>query len=89
MSISMSFLRSIWLGGWSDANARALKAKEKEFSVDLGGSTWTQTVGGPQKYHAKSLSELRRKFQVAQTEELRAVLKRCGCLELLEVDSKL
>lgn len=61
----------------------------EEFSVDLGGRSWTQTVGGPQKYHAKTLQEVRRKFQVAQTPELRAVLERCGCLELLERNAKL
>eukprot|EP00434_Breviolum_minutum_P031795 symbB.v1.2.028121.t1/scaffold2940.1/size66828/1 len=78
---------------WSDANAKALDAKKKDFVVDLGdGQVWSQSVGGPQRYHAKSLKELRRKFSALDSErqEVEAVLQRCGCLELLtELSSKL
>ena len=38
---------------WSAANAAALASGAEEFTVDLDGRSWTQTVGGPQKYHAK------------------------------------
>lgn len=69
---------------WSAANAQALASGAKELRVDLGsGRHWQQTVGGPQRYHAKSLTELRRKFAAAGTPGLRAILERCGCLEEL------
>lgn len=75
---------------WSDANAKALEGGRKDFAVDVGhGQTWSQTVGGPQRYHAKSLRELRRKFAQLDEPELRVILERCNCLELLEERSKL
>jgi len=70
---------------WSDANSRALSAEAKELSVDFGdGKVWQQTVGGPQRYHAKSLREIRRKFAaVANDPVLHGVLSSSGCLEYL------
>lgn len=68
---------------WSDANAHAVTRGSKEMSVDLGGQIWQQSVGGPQRFHAKTLKEIRRKFAAAKTEHLFDVLGRCGCLELL------
>lgn len=71
---------------WSDANSRALAAGSRDMSVDLGGGqVWRQTVGGPQKYHAKSPQELRRKYsRAAPAAGLSDILGRCGCLELLQ-----
>jgi len=65
---------------WSDANARAIAAEREEFSVELAGRSWTQK---PQKYHAKSLGELRRRHAAAAGPELDAVLERVGCLRWL------
>lgn len=77
---------------WSDANAKALQSGQKDFVVDLGGQMWSQSVGGPQRYHAKSLKELRRKFAAmpsgAERQELEAILQRCGCLELLTLEAE-
>ncbi len=69
---------------WSDANAKAISAAAPDLSVELDGIAWSQSVGGPQKYHAKSLAELRRKFgEVSDQEELVAVLEDVGCLRFL------
>jgi glutathione S-transferase len=66
---------------WSDANARALASQSAEFSVELGGRRWTQK---PQKYHAKSLAELRRRHASAgDRSELDPILERTGCLRYL------
>lgn len=66
---------------WSDANARAIAAGREEFSVTLDGAPWTQK---PQKYHAKSLAELRRKYAAASPNAaLDAILERTGCLRWL------
>ena len=44
----------------------------------------TQTVGGPQKYHAKSLREIRRKYgEQSSNPELRGIIEAAGCLESL------
>jgi hypothetical protein len=48
-----------------------------EFSVELAGQTWTQK---PQKYHAKSLAALRKKFAGSDAALLGPVLERAGCL---------
>jgi glutathione S-transferase len=66
---------------WSDANARAIADAREEFGVDLAGRRWTQK---PQKYHAKSLAELRRRYAaVVDRAELDAVLEATGCLRWL------
>ena len=69
---------------WSAANAAALASGAEEFTVDLDGRSWTQTVGGPQRYHAKSLREIRRKYgEQSSNPELREILETAGCLEQL------
>ena len=69
---------------WSAANAEAIATSAAEMQVEIDGESWTQSVGGPQKYHAKSLKELRRKFSAVSNEkDLTSVLERTGCLEWL------
>jgi len=66
---------------WTVANARALAAGEAEFSVDLPGGAYVQP---PQKYHARSLEALRRKYAaVADDADLKAVLDATGCTPYL------
>jgi glutathione S-transferase len=66
---------------WTVANADAITSGKEEFSVELGGRTWTQK---PQKYHAKSLATLREKYQaVADNRALNAILESSGCLSAL------
>lgn len=77
---------------WSSANATALSQKEKTMTVELLPplGKWTQTVGGPQKYHAKSLKVLRQRYTAyAGDEALRRVLSTTGCLAPLSAASKL
>lgn len=67
---------------WSDANARALAAGQPAFTVQLPDGPFSQDV---QKYPAKSLAEIRRKFAlVKEHSELRKVLAETGCLRWLE-----
>jgi len=62
---------------WSGANARALAAGDKKFTVELGGKPFTQET---QKYHAKSLAALRARYAaVADRSRLDPVLERAGC----------
>jgi glutathione S-transferase len=66
---------------WSAANAAALAADGKTFEVSLGGAAWTQA---PQKYHARSLAEIRRKFAAAgDASGLREILGDSDCLRWL------
>jgi len=66
---------------WSAANARALAAAEKTFTVTLDGTPFTQET---QKYHAKSLGVLRARYAaLPRREELDAILAAARCLEWL------
>jgi glutathione S-transferase len=66
---------------WSTANARALAAGEKEFSVELGGKPFTQET---QKYHAKSLAALKARYAaVTDKSAVDQILKETGCYEWL------
>jgi hypothetical protein len=66
---------------WSAANAEAIARGDKSFTMTLGGATWTQE---PQKYHARSLQELRRKYAATKSATgLDDVLAQAGCLSVL------
>jgi len=67
---------------WSAANARAVAAGEKEFSMTLAGKPYTQDT---QKYHAKSLAALRARYAaVADKSALDPILRDAGCYEWLQ-----
>jgi glutathione S-transferase len=71
---------------WSDANARALAAGERSFTVSIDGKPFTQET---QKYHAKSLAVLRRRYAgVDDTSALDPILERSGCLRWLREDAR-
>jgi hypothetical protein len=65
---------------WSTANAKALAAGEKQFTVTLGGKPFTQET---QKYHAKSLAALTARYAaVADKSGLDPILRETGWLRL-------
>jgi glutathione S-transferase len=62
---------------WTVANAAAIERGERSFEMTLDGASWSQE---PQKYHARSLAEIRRKYAAAKgTLGLEAILKESGC----------
>lgn len=66
---------------WSAANAAAIARGDKSFTLSLGGAEWTQE---PQKYHARSLAEIRRKHEAARgAAGLEPLLAASGCLKVL------
>jgi glutathione S-transferase len=66
---------------WTMANAAALEAGEKEFSLALDGKPYSQET---QKYHAKSLRVLRQRYAaVADKSVLDSILREANCLEPL------
>jgi glutathione S-transferase len=67
---------------WSAANADAIARGDKTFNVGLASSTWTQE---PQKYHVRSLQEIRRKYQAtSDAPGLADILAKSGCLGWLK-----
>ncbi|HJQ59698.1 MAG TPA: glutathione S-transferase family protein [Vineibacter sp.] len=68
---------------WSAANAAALEKGDAEMSVTLDGKPFTQQ---PQKYHARSLAEIRRKYAAAKDAPgLDSILTATGCKRWLAV----
>jgi glutathione S-transferase len=66
---------------WSAANAEAVARGDKSVEISLGGSSWAQE---PQKYHARSLAEIRRKYAAAKNAPgLESILRGTGCLTYL------
>lgn len=66
---------------WSTANAQAILREDKEFAMTLRGTAWTQV---PQKYHARSLAEIRRKYAAAKDAPgLNEILAKADCLRWL------
>jgi glutathione S-transferase len=66
---------------WSAANAAAIAKGDKTFTVMLADAAWTQE---PQKYHARSLQEIRRKYAAAEgAAGLDDILAKTGCLTVL------
>ncbi|HSP98621.1 MAG TPA: glutathione S-transferase family protein [Candidatus Dormibacteraeota bacterium] len=66
---------------WSTANARALAAGEKEFTIELNGTPFTQET---QKYHAKSLAALKARYAAVENRKtLDPILEEAGCLPWL------
>jgi Glutathione S-transferase, C-terminal domain len=66
---------------WSVANAAAIEKGDKTFALELGGASWSQE---PQKYHARSLAEIRRKYAAAKgAPGLDEILTTADCLRWL------
>jgi glutathione S-transferase len=65
---------------WSRANADAIAMDMASFSVKLRSGEWQQK---PQKYHARSLLALRKRFSSSASSELSDLMQQTGCLEFL------
>jgi glutathione S-transferase len=66
---------------WTLANARAIAAGEKTFSLTLSGRRYAQEA---QKYHARSLAALRARYtEITDKSTVDPVLAEVGCLEPL------
>ena len=66
---------------WSTANTSALKQNKELFSVNLKNEKYTQK---PQKYHAKSLESLKKRFQkIHNPKQIKSILTDYNCLQWL------
>jgi glutathione S-transferase len=67
---------------WSAANAKAISGEAKSFDATLAGQAWSQE---PQRYHARSLAEIGRKYAaVKDNAALNDILRTAGCLNWLQ-----
>ena len=66
---------------WSNANQKALISNKESFSIDLENKKFIQNT---QKYHAKSLKEIKLKYnEFSVKESIKPILKNTGCLNYL------
>ena len=69
---------------WSNAVTKAMKASKEEVSVKIKGQDYIHTIGGPQKYHVKSLKVLKEKYNLIKNKtNINKILNEIGCLENL------
>lgn len=61
---------------WMEANARGVFDDASHVNVEIAGVTFSQK---PQRYAAKAFTELRRKYALADSEVLAALLAETGC----------
>lgn len=67
---------------WTIANAQAIAAGQKVFSLTLAGRPYSQEA---QKYHAKSLAALRTRYaRVPDKSSLDPILRQTGCYPYLQ-----
>ena len=61
-----------------------MNASKEEVSVKIKGQDYTHTIGGPQKYHVKSLKALKEKYNLINNKtNINKILNEIGCLENL------
>ena len=71
---------------WSDANSKAIDKEKDTFSVSFEGKSFNQNT---QKSHAKSLKELRLKYNDHDLKEsIKPILNNSGCLKFLDWGEK-
>lgn len=69
---------------WSNAVTNAMNASKEEVSVKIKGQDYIHTIGGPQKYHVKSLKALKEKYNLINNKtNINKILNEIGCLENL------
>lgn len=70
---------------WTDAVTKAMLKDEKEVSVMINNEEFKHSLGGPQKYHVKSLNVLRKRYKdYVDLPELESILIESNCLPYLK-----
>ena len=69
---------------WTSAVTESMQKQEKEVCVMLKGKEFKHSLGGPQKYHVKSLAILRKKYEsFKDNKTLTNILSEANCLKYL------
>tara|TARA_B100000953_G_scaffold67014_1_gene53689 strand:+ start:1601 stop:2626 length:1026 start_codon:yes stop_codon:yes gene_type:complete len=70
---------------WTSEVTKSILEKKEEISVLIQGKEFRHSLGGPQKYHVKSLAVLKKKFILFKNNEtLTNILLECKCLNFLK-----
>lgn len=70
---------------WTSEVTKSMSEKKEELSVIIKGKEFKHSIGGPQKYHVKSLAVLKSKFESFKgNQALESILSETNCLRFLQ-----
>ena len=70
---------------WTSGITASMAEGKEELSVMIKGKEFNHSIGGPQKYHVKSLAVLKSKFDTFRgNQKLEEILSEAKCLEFLQ-----
>ena len=70
---------------WTSEITASMSEEKEELSVMIKGKEFNHSIGGPQKYHVKSLAVLKSKFDVFRgNQTLENILSEANCLRFLQ-----
>jgi len=70
---------------WTSEITASMSEEKEELSVMIKGKEFNHSIGGPQKYHVKSLAVLKSKFNAFRgNQTLENILSEANCLRFLQ-----
>tara|TARA_B110000014_G_scaffold256578_1_gene239869 strand:- start:13575 stop:14600 length:1026 start_codon:yes stop_codon:yes gene_type:complete len=70
---------------WTEAITAGIRSNKKEISIKLNGKRFMHSLGGPQKYHVKSLAALKHRYMILEDKtSLDKILVDAGIKEFFE-----
>jgi len=70
---------------WTSEVTKSMSEEKEELSVIIKGKEFKHSIGGPQKYHVKSLAVLKSKFESFKgNQALESILSETNCLRFLQ-----
>ena len=70
---------------WTSEITKSMSEKKEELSLKIKGQEFKHSIGGPQKYHVKSLAVLKDKFHYFKgNQTLESILLEANCLNFLK-----
>jgi len=70
---------------WTSEITKSMSEEKEELSVMIKGKEFKHSIGGPQKYHVKSLTVLKSKFDSFKgNQTLENILTETNCLRFLQ-----
>ena len=70
---------------WTSGITASMSDGKEELSVVIKGKEFKHSIGGPQKYHVKSLAVLKNKFDSFKgNQALEDILSEANCLKFLQ-----
>lgn len=70
---------------WTSAITKAMNKGQDSVAMQLNGKEFSHSIGGPQKYHVKSLKALRAKYAIlSENKQLQKIMQQAACVPYLQ-----